>query len=739
MKRSVSLWLAVGLFGYCLLPWYGLQEGFWNFNWLQHHSVVGEEAAVASGLLQSFVFDRSWLSVLLIPLLGPLLLLRYPEKAHPMYANILFVSGSVGLIYLLIQGFLLGGFGWEYAFLDQWFGMAESQPGMGYGALLTGAALLFYITHGLAAKGSMKGDVFTIGALGLIIALVGLFVVFPVINIFTEAFQDSETGSYAISLFISRFFSDQIWGVGCLVSDSRICGVAWTTAYLAILTGISTTVLGLAFALVITRSDLKIKKALRLLSILPIITPPFVVALAITLLLGRAGGATQFINGLFGIELGGWIYGLPGIWLSQTLAFTPIAFLVLIGVVEGVSPSMEEAAQTLHASRWQTFKTISLPLMRPGLANAFLIGFIESMADLGNPLVLGGDYQVLSAQIFYTIAGSVTDTGLAAALAIVLLMFTLTAFYLQNKWVGKKSYATVTGKGDTGIHCRLPKKISLLASGLVIPWSIFTIVIYSMIMYGGFVHAWGADNSFTLEHYIHTFGIAIRDGNISWEGGAWPSFIDTILLASIAAPLTTLVGLLIGYLISRQNFIGKSIFEFGTMLSFAIPGLVIGVSYVLAFNQPPFDLTFTGTIIVMCFVFRNMPVGVRACIAGMSQLDKNMDEAALTLGARSFTCLHTIILPLLRPAIIAAMVYGFVRSVTSISAVIFLVSAEYNLATTYIFGLVENAELGSAIAYSSTLIVVMLGAVLFVQLLVGKRKLYRATTNPDAEQQQAAS
>jgi iron(III) transport system permease protein len=163
------------------------------------------------------------------------------------------------------------------------------------------------------------------------------------------------------------------------------------------------------------------------------------------------------------------------------------------------------------------------------------------------------------------------------------------------------------------------------------------------------------------------------------------------------------------------------------MLSFAIPGTVVGVSYILAFNVPPVELTGTGLILIICFVFRNMPVGVRAGIATMSQIDKSLDEASLTLGARSFTTVRRIILPLLRPAIVASLVYGFVRAMTAVSAVIFLVSAEYNMATAYIVGRVEAGEFGLAIAYSSVLIVIMLLAISAIQLLVGERKLGRRT------------
>ena len=212
-----------------------------------------------------------------------------------------------------------------------------------------------------------------------------------------------------------------------------------------------------------------------MLTVLPIITPPFVIGLAVILLFGRSGAVTQLLARAASTSRPGrWIYGLPGIWLAQMLAFTPIAFLVLIGVVEGVSPSMEEAAQTLRANSWQTFTTVSLPLMRPGLANAFLLGFIESLADFGNPLVLGGSYDVLSTEIFFAIVGAQYDQGRAAVLSIVLLAFTLSAFYAQRRWLGRKSYATVTGKGDSGLPVKLPRAVKALAYGAALPWAALT-------------------------------------------------------------------------------------------------------------------------------------------------------------------------------------------------------------------------------------------------------------------------
>ena len=241
-------------------------------------------------------------------------------------------------------------------------------------------------------------------------------------------------------------------------------------------------------------------------------------------MLFRSGAVTTFAEWALGIPPSRWIYGLPGVWLAQVLAFTPIAFLVLIGVVEGISPSMEEAAQTLRAGRWRTFSTVSLPLMRPGLANAFLLCFIESLADFGNPLVLGGNYPVLSVSIFFAVVGAQHDQARAAVLSIVLLVFTLGAFYAQRRWLGRRSYATVTGKGDAGLHPPLPRAVRGLAWGTAIPWAAFTAVIYVMILFGGFVEAWGRDHHLSLRHYVAAFGVEVTEFGLNWKGAAWNSF-----------------------------------------------------------------------------------------------------------------------------------------------------------------------------------------------------------------------
>ena len=719
---SFKLWLIVAWAGFLILPWYSAYDGFWSFIWITDGYPTFDE--YSPGLLQVFLHSRWWLLPILIALIIPISVLKF-QRNDPRYSFTLMYAGGIGFAFTISQGFILGLHGWGWDFLANIFGpTSQTQVGMGYGALLVCGGFLFIFTQGLASRGVIKGDIFICGSIGLSVVLIIIFVFFPVGKILISALQDDQ-GNYIFSIFIDKITSRNIWALDCLTSNLS-CGVAWNSLWMAFLVGIITTILGLAFALLVTRTDIQAKGLVRTASLLPIITPPFVIGLALILLFGRAGAVNVFLEWAFGIPPSRWLYGLTGILIAQVLAYTPIAFLVLIGVVEGVSPSMEEASQTLRASRWQSFWTVTFPLMRPGLANAFLLGFIESLADFGNPLVLGGQYEVLSTQIFFSIAGAQGDQGMAAVLSLVLLLFTLSAFYAQRRWLGNKSYATVTGKGDSGVHVRLPKRVAWGAYITAFPFFTMSLIVYGMILFGGFVETWGYKHNFTLKHYIEEFSIYwSEEYGLLWEGAAWNSFWTTIQISAISAPLTAGLGLLTAYILVRQKFWGKNVFEFVTMLSFAIPGTVIGVGYILAFNIPPIEITGTGIILIVCFMFRNMPTGIRAGIAAMSQLDPSLDEASLTLGAKSYTTLRKILLPLLRPALIAALVFSFVRAMTAISAVIFLVSADYDMATSYILGRVEFGDYGLAIAYSSVLILVMLVAIGLIQVIVGKRQLGR--------------
>lgn len=716
LKNNIPIagWSLLGLIAFVALPWHALPDGALALRGLAE-LVGGHDSS--SALWQVVLHRRPWLAGAALGLaLAFWCALRAPSRHQGRW---LMAGGFGGAALLMLQGFVIGGNG---SALDLWRGSA-GQPGFGVGATLVLAALLVLGAFGIARRGAFRGDLFVAAAVVGSGSLLLVFVAYPVAQALSGAFLD-DAGQFNLAAAWARIANERIWGLSCLSSSAR-CGVAWNTLILAILTGAGTTVLGTMLALIEDRSDSRVRKVLRVLAPLPIITPPFVVGLGLVLLFGRAGLVNQFLEWAFGIPPGRWFYGAFGVWLAQMFAFTPIAFMIMRGVVQGVSPSLEEASQTLRANVSRTFWQVTFPLIRPGLANAFLVGFIESIADFGNPIVVGGQFSVLSTEIFFAIVGAQFDQGRAATLAWILTLFALGVFAIQRGVVGKKQYTTVSGKGDAGVSMRLPTRLRQVALAVTVPWLAFTLVVYVFAFSGGFVKTWGRDYTVTLAHFHTAFAWSWAQGGLQLDGVAWASLWNTVRLAAASAPMTAAVGLMIAWLLARTQFRGQGMFEFSALMAFAIPGTVLGVSYILAFNVPPFELTGTGLIIVMCFMFRNLPVGVRAGAAAFKQLDKSLDEAAVMLKASTARALWTVVLPLLKPAVVASLVYSFVRSMTTVSAVIFLVTAETELATTFIIGRVGQGDYGVALAYSTVLIITMALATALIQWVVGDRKLGR--------------
>jgi len=621
----------------------------------------------------------------------PALIPRFPEAAVP-----LLVAGLLLCFAVLPRPpaagrlcTLLGGVGLLATLL---LILRSARPGhtVGPGALLLVAACLVLTAGGLARSGAIRGDTFVAAGIVGLAGLIALFILYPIGTVLLKSVVAG--GRLVPLLFLET-----------LGRYAPFWRVLRNSLLLALVVGVTAPTIGCAFALATARSRFRVARALRSFSLLPIITPPFVIGLAIILLFGLQGTITA---GLLGLQTRG-VFGFPGLVLAQTLSFAPVAYLVLAGVVESMSPALEEASLTLRASPWTTFWRVTFPLLRPGLANAFLLTVIESLADFGNPIILGGDFEVLATEIYFAIIGRFDQT-LAATLGVILLGFTLTTFLLQRYWVGERSYVVVTGKPTAARLLPLPRALEGGLLAVCLSWSAFTLIIYASVVLGGFVRLWGINNRFTLEHYR---GLA-TDGVEALQ--------TTVLLAGLSAPLTAAVGLLLAYLVMRHAFPGRMLLEFCAMLSFAVPGTVIGIGYILAFNEPPLLLTGTATIIVISFVFRNMPVGIRSGVAALAQIDRALEEASLTLRASFATTVRRVLLPLIRPALISALVFSFVRSMTAISAVVFLVSAKWQVSTKVILDQAENGRIGLATAYSTVLIVLMGLAIGGTYLLVGR-------------------
>ncbi|WP_419851670.1 ABC transporter permease [Actinobacillus pleuropneumoniae] len=566
----------------------------------------------------------------------------------------------------------------------------------GYAIIFLALALLAISSNALANLKVLQADRFMIVSLLAVVLTIVLFILYPITTIFSTMF--SEDNAFAI------------------LEQSYLLRIIWNSLSVSATVGLLSTVLGLCFALYTTRMASKRTRLLsKFFSVLPIVTPPFVVSLGIALMLGRSGYITEFLVEYFGFSAS-WLYGFTGITVSHTLALTPMAFMILEGALKSSNVALEEASYTLRANGLQTFRFVLLPLLKPALANSFLVITVQSLADFSTPFVLGGNFDVLASQIYFYLVGTQLDYAAASGLGAILLGFSLLFFLIQYWWIGNGSYVTVSGKGYRGTFQPLPSGLKSLIFCILAVWVGFTVLLYGSIFYGSFTVNWGVDHSFTLENYRNLFGQGL-------DQGGFPSLIQTVLFSLIAAPISAVLGLLIAYLLTRRNFVGKQSLEFVTLLCFAVPGTVAGVSYVLAFNHSPLYLTGTAVIIVLSMVTRNMPIGMRACMAALQQLDKSLDEASFSLKGSSLKTLLFVTLPLLKPAFLSALVTSFVRSMTTISAIVFLVSPSTRVATSYILNRVEDGAYGLAVAYGSTLIIVMMSIIgLFGWLMKDKRQ-----------------
>lgn len=425
---------------------------------------------------------------------------------------------------------------------------------------------------------------------------------------------------------------------------------------------------------------------------MPIIFPPFVGALSLIMLFGANGLITSRLLGMTNV----YIYGLPGLMVAQVLCFFPVAFITLDGVLSTISPTLEDAAFNLGANRWQVFYKVILPLSAPGIASTMLVLFIESLADFGNPLILAGSkFPILSVQAYLQITGMYDLKG-GAALSVWLLLPSLLAFILQKYFVDKKKYYTVTGKPTISVLKSVSEPVKWILFGICSFIVLFILLVYGVIFWGAFTKAWGANNEFTLENFKYVFDVGLN------------SIKGTLTIAAISTPISAILGMVIAFLVVRKVFPGKRVMEFISLLSFAVPGTVIGIGYILAFNSPPLLLTGTLAILVLNFVFRYMPVGIQSGVALLNQVDPSIEEAAFTLRATNRQVFTKITLPLITPAFFSALVFAFVRAMTAISAAIFLVSSRWNLVTVQILSQTESGRLSEACAFSLLLIVIIM-------------------------------
>ena len=532
-------------------------------------------------------------------------------------------------------------------------------------------------------------------------------------------------GYPVMSLLSAAFAPDGLAVLASIVTDPVNHRIVLNTLVLGLIVGVVGTIIGFLFAFAQVRIAFRGKRALHLLAMVPIVAPPFAVATAVITLFGRNGAIS---NGIFGIK--GDIYGLSGLVLVLALSFFPVAYMNFKGMLESLDPSLDEAAAGLGASKLKVFFSVTIPMLVPGFAGSFLLLFVESIADLANPLVLGGDYTVLASRAYLAVTGDY-NTSAGAAYSLTILVPALLVFLVQRYWVSKRSVVTVTGKPTgrseqiTAPSIRVP--ILLLVGSI----SALIVTIYVTVLTGGFMKVPGVNNEFTLDHFRFVLtGIGSK------------AMIDTATLALIAAPIAGVLGMLIAWLVVRKLRRTSGLLDFVGMLGLAVPGTVLGIGYALSYITPTTifgvqilpalaggSAAFSGGIaIVMVYITRSLPSGQRSGIAALNQIHPAIEEASTSLGAGSGTTSRKVTLPLIQSALLTGLTFAFARSMTTLSPIVFLTTPGIKIMTSQILAEVDSGRFGNAFAYCTVLILIVLTLILIINFLV-RKVIFRGRTH----------
>ena len=540
-------------------------------------------------------------------------------------------------------------------------------------------------------------DPFLISMIVVLLVFLALFILYPLLMLLVDSFIAE--GRVTLDVFQR------------VLSLKRFQHAFKNTLVLGFITGIASTLIGLLFAYVEVYVKLRTKlleKLFGMVSMLPVVSPPFVLSLSMIMLFGRSGIITRSLLGIYDSN----VYGLKGIAIVQTLTFFPVCYLMLKGLLKNIDPSLEEATRDMGAARWKVFTSVTLPLLLPGLGNAFLVTFIESVADFANPMLIGGSYDTLATTIYLQVTGAYDSTG-AAAMSVVLLSLTVILFLIQKYYLEKKTAATLTGKASRMRMLIEDKSVTVPLTCICGLIAAFVILMYIMVPFGAMFTLWGRDYSLSLKWFRYMF-----------KTSGLKAFKDSFVLSLIAAPLTAFLSMVISYLVVKKKFRSKGFIEFVSMLAMAVPGTVLGIGYIRGYANGIFRTGFmsglygTGLILIIVFIVRSLPTGTRSGISALRQIDKSIEESAYDMGANSGRVFMTVTLPLIKDSFFSGLVTAFVRSITAISAIILLVTPDFLLITCQINEQAEKGNYGVACAYATVLIVITYGAVLIMNTLI---------------------
>lgn len=520
----------------------------------------------------------------------------------------------------------------------------------------------------------------------ILVSLMVMFIIYPQVQV---AIVPGLEGYFS-------FLGGQTW-INPMSRSIQIMLFSTTTAVL----------LGFIYAYSMVYSEMPWKGFFRIVGILPLLSPPFVVAAAYILLFGPRGVITYGIFGQTPL-----ILGFSGLWGVQTIAFFPFAYQLIADVLARNDPRLEQAARNLGASAWDVFRTITLPLARPGLAAAILTTAIYILEDFGNPVLIGGQFTVLPVQAYSLIEGFGDFSGAAAA-STLLLILALVLYFAKLRIQGNRSYVTISGKATSIPRPPVPRVLTAACFIACLALAGLIFMVYGVLLISALTVSFPNNLGLTMGHFDYLQSHSL-------------SIINTLKFGGIAAIICALFAMLLAFLVQRKEWWGRGAVDFIAIMPAAVPGLFFGIGYAVAFNQKWFEaIAFPligrdntpALLITVSMIFWNIPVGYQAAIAGLQQIDRSLDEAATSLGASTLRGFRDILFPMLDSALLTGFVTAFVRAITTLSVVIFLFTPSSTVATITIFQLVTDFDWGGSTAFTVTVIgmaVIVLSIVYFI-------------------------
>ena len=537
--------------------------------------------------------------------------------------------------------------------------------------------------------------------LGVAVALVAIvFLLYPLANGMLLAFvrNGEEPGWASLTLAnFARFFS--------AASYQR---ALWNSLYSGLAATFLATAIALPMAYAVARVELPWRGLLSAMSVVPLISPPFIGAYAWIILLGRNGTITQLVHAWTGWTLPA-IYGPGGVIFALALSYFPYVFLIVQGALASGDPHIEEAARIIGASRARIIRTITLPLAFPAVAASMLIVFIKAIGDFGVPSILGGEFQVLPTLIYYQIHGFF-NLNAASAIAAVNVLLTLAAMGLLA-WVNRKRMHATLG-GTAGAAVRFSHRGARLAANVYCWLVIFIAVLPQLVIaLASFAGRWPGTvlpQSYTLEHYRHVASQLLQP------------IANSLILAGIATAICVVFGSATAYASVRGRMRVRWALDLTIMLPFVLPGLVIGVAYLSAFNNGPLVLTGTALILVLAYFTRRVAFVFRTVAAAIAQIDPKLEDASKICGASWATTMRRVLVPLAAPAVLSGAILVFSTLIGELSATVLLYSAKWKTISIAIYELVLGDQLAEASAIGTITTLMTLALVLIASRLAGK-------------------